>query len=319
MQMPRISAIWPALGGQVTALSELGTVLRIVSGSGVFFLKRRPSVEHAAREIDLLWHLRSRDLPVPEYLPTLEGKAFAALGTASEAGGSADRHCDDRESGRKDVWYLYRALPGEHFESFHGKLGLSRARRVGHALARLHVALADIPNSIGFERAGADPQMLGELGAAGDLYDLAQAARISGRRTPWSSLPEQLIHRDFHLYNLLFTAESLSGYLDFDLAQRGPRLFDVCYCGLETLAQRFDEPGFPDYWFRVLGALLKGYSELVELTDLEKRSAISMMLDIQLLAMHHFRAQPVPGRNAERLLHWLDARRHLIQSLVMSV
>jgi Ser/Thr protein kinase RdoA (MazF antagonist) len=316
MQMPEVCAVWPALGGQVTALSELGTVLRMVSESGLYFLKRRPSAEHAAREIDLLWHLRSRDLPVPEYLPTLQGKPFAALDAAGSGGGPEGEYTEGGRS--KEVWYLYRALPGEHFESFDGKLGLSRARRVGHALARLHLALADIP-SIGFERTGADPQLIGELATAGGLYDLAQAARISARRTPWSSLPEQLIHRDFHLYNLLFTAESLSGYLDFDLAQRGPRLFDVCYCSLETLAQRFDEPGIPDYRFRVLGALLKGYSELLELTDLEKRSAVSMMLDIQLLAMHHFRAEPVPGRNAERLLHWLDARRHLIQSLVMSV
>ena len=53
-------------------------------------------------------------------------------------------------------------------------------------------------------------------------------------------MPEQLIHRDFHLYNLLFCDGRPSGYLDFDMLMRGPRLFDVCYCSIETLAKRFD-------------------------------------------------------------------------------
>jgi hypothetical protein len=57
----------------------------------------------------------------------------------------------------------------------------------------------------------------------------------------------------------------------------------------------------------------------VTLTELERRSVVSLMMEIELLLMHYFRAQPIPGRNAERVLHWLDERRHLIQSVVESV
>jgi hypothetical protein len=46
---------------------------------------------------------------------------------------------------------------------------------------------------------------------------------------------------------------------------------------------------------------------------------VSVMVEIQLLNMHHFRSDPIPGKNAERVLHWLDERRHLIQSVVESV
>lgn len=300
--MQRISAAWPSVSGQAATLRAVGSAVHLVSSSGHYFLKQRPSAEQATREIELHGFLRSRGLPVPECVPTGTGEPFAAL-----------------EDGNRAVSYLYRALPGEHLPSFDGKLGLGRARRVGQALGRLHLGLAEVPNSAGFDRYGAEARVVDELGAAGDLYDVPLAQRIAARCTPSSALPQQLIHRDFHLYNLLFTGETLSGYLDFDLAQRGPRLFDVCYCSLETLAQRFDELAFPDYWFRVLGAILKGYTEHIPLTDLEKRSTVSMMLEIQLLAMHHFRNQPVPGRNAERVLHWLDARRHLIQAIVVSV
>jgi Ser/Thr protein kinase RdoA (MazF antagonist) len=302
METQRIAAAWPGFGGQLASWNAVGNAVHLVSSSGHFFLKQRPSAEQARREIELHTFLRARGLPVPECVPTSDGQPFAAL-----------------DSGDRAVSYLYRALPGQHLPSFEGKLGLGRARRVGQALGRLHLALADVPSSAGFERYQEGTRVVDELGAAGGLYDVSAAQRIAARCTPAGGLPQQLIHRDFHRYNLLFTDETLSGYLDFDLAQRGPRLFDVCYCSMETLAQRFDELAFPDYWFRVLGAILKGYTEHVPLTDLERRSAVSMMLEIQLLAMHHFRNEPIPGRNAERVLHWLDARRHLIQAIVVSV
>jgi hypothetical protein len=103
------------------------------------------------------------------------------------------------------------------------------------------------------------------------------------------------------------------------MLMRGPRLFDVCYCSIETLAKRFDEPAFPDYWFRILGAIIKGYIEYMPLTEVERRSVVSVMMEIELMSMHYFRADPIPGKNAERVLYWLDERRHLIQSVVQSV
>jgi hypothetical protein len=103
------------------------------------------------------------------------------------------------------------------------------------------------------------------------------------------------------------------------MLMRGPRLFDVCYCSIETLARRFDEPGFREYWFAVLAAIIKGYSEHVSLTPLERRSIPSLMVEVELLMMHHFRADPVPGRNAERVLHWLDERRQLISAVIASL
>lgn len=271
--------------------------------SGDYFLKQRPSAEHAVREASVLSHLRDLGLPVPEHVRTALGQPFAAS-----------------ERGRRAVYCLYRRLPGSHYESFDGKEGVARARQVGKALGLLHVGLAEAPRCSGFDRYGPEANAVAELlGGGGGPYDQLRLERIVTRRPPAAGLPEQLIHRDFHLYNLLFAEGRPSGYLDFDMLMRGPRLFDVCYCSVETLARRFDEPGFPDYWFGILGAIVKGYVEHVPLVEVERRSVAALMIEIELLAMHHFRNEPIPGKNAERVLHWLDERRHLIQSVVQSV
>jgi Ser/Thr protein kinase RdoA (MazF antagonist) len=258
MDLSQILATWPVLGSNVTSLGDVGRATHLRGSSGHYFLKRRASAEHAAREAGVLAHLRDQGLPVPEPVRTGRGEPFAA----SSAG--------------RDVTCLYRALPGRHYESFDGKEGVIRARQVGKALGRLHVALAEVPSMVGFDRYGPEALLASELRAAGDVYDSERLGRIAARRSPSRELPEQLIHRDFHLYNLLFCDGRPSGYLDFDMLMRGPRLFDLCYCSIETLAKRFDEPAFPD-------------------------------------------ADPIPGKNAERVLHWLDERRHLIQSVVQSV
>jgi Ser/Thr protein kinase RdoA (MazF antagonist) len=302
MDFPRLLATWPVLGNNVTKLGEVGKVLHLRGSSGHYVLKRRPSAEHATREAAVLGHLRDRGLPVPEHVRTVRGEPFAS----------------DPERGR-EVACLYRALPGSHYESFDGKQGVLHARQVGSALGRLHAALADVPSLQGFDRYGPEAHLVSELGGAAGSYDIERAERIAARRVSSASLPEQLIHRDYHLYNLLLSDGRPSGYLDFDMLMRGPRLFDVCYCSIETLAKRFDEPSFPEYWFRIVGAVVKGYTEHVRLTPLERKSVVSVMAEIQLLFMHHFRADAIPGKNAERVLHWLDDRRHLIQSVVESV
>ena len=300
MDLTRIADTWPVLGRRVTSLGEVGRAIHLRASSGHYYLKRRPSPEHASREVAVLGQLRDRGLPVPEHVRTGRGEPFAVLG----------------EHG---VSCLYRALPGEHYESFDGPEGVLRARQVGKSLGLLHLALADVPVSAGFDRYGPEAHLAGELSTPNSVYDRPRLERIAARRQPSAQLPEQLIHRDFHLYNVLFSEGRPSGYLDFDMLMRGPRLFDVCYCSIETLAKRFDEPLFPDYWFRILGAILKGYTEYVPLTGLERRSVVSLMMEIELLFMHHFRSEPIPGKNAERVLHWLDERRHLIQSVVHSV
>lgn len=299
MQLRRIVSMWPELAGDVSASSASGRALHLVSSSGHYFLKRRPSVRHAERELLVLDHLRAGGLPVPIHVATRSGAPFAADGP--------------------EALCLFRALPGTHYETFDGAAGLERAHRVGTALGQLHLALEQAPEPYGFERYGPEANLVDHLDGARAAYDLPRARRIAAARLASAHLPTQLIHRDFHLYNLLLCDDRVSGYLDFDMLMRGPRLFDVCYCAIETLAKRFHEAGFPEYWLRVLGAVLTGYAEHVELTLLEKSSVASLLTEIELSLMHFFRNEPVPGQNAERVLHWLDERHDVIQRIARSL
>lgn len=297
MQLPRFARFWSELGADVATAGAIGRALHLVAPSGHYFLKRRPSSRHAQRELLVLEHLRARGLPVPVHVPTETGAPFASEG--------------------QEALCLFRALPGTHYETFDGAAGLARAHRVGAALGELHLALEQAPELQSFEMYGPEAHLVDQLDGA--PYDLPRARRIAASRDASTPLPTQLIHRDFHLYNLLFTDDRLSGYLDFDMLMRGPRLFDVCYCAIETLTKRFHDPGFPEYWLRVLGAVLTGYIEHVELTVLEKNSVPSLLIEIELSFMHFFRHEPVPGQNAEQVLHWLDERRGVIRRVALSL
>lgn len=297
MQLPRIFSVWPELGADLSTADAIGRAFHLVASSGHYFLKRRPSSRHARRELLVLEHLRGRGLPVPIPVPTASGAAFASEG--------------------REALCLFRALPGAHYDTYDGAVGLERAHRVGTTLGRLHLALVHAPELHDFETYGPEAHLVDHL--QGAPYDLPRARRIAAARLPSAHLPAQLIHRDFHLFNLLFTDDRLSGYLDFDMLMRGPRLFDVCYCAIETLTKRFHEPGFAEYWLRVLGAVLAGYAEHIELTLFEKTSVTSLLTEIELSFMHFFRDEPIPGQNAERVLHWLDERRDAIARVALSL
>src|SRR5262245_35602776 len=122
MDLSRIVTTWPVLGSNVTSLGTTGRAIHLLGSSGHYFMKRRPSIEHATREAGVLGHLRDQGLPVPEHVRTARGEPFAV----------------SSENGR-EVSCLYRALPGRHYETFDGKDGVLQARQVGKALGRLHV------------------------------------------------------------------------------------------------------------------------------------------------------------------------------------
>ncbi len=80
------------------------------------------------------------------------------------------------------------------------------------------------------------------------LAMLAEALRVAARIemyrvTQQPRLPQQLIHGDFHLDNLLFDANEQVCYtLDFDFAATGERIFDVAYALRLALPQLTDNP-----------------------------------------------------------------------------
>ena len=75
----------------------------------------------------------------------------------------------------------------------------------------------------------------------------------------YKELPRQLIHRDAHPSNMLFSAGRLTGLLDFELVRRGPRIFDLCYCASSLLVDGFEDCEKGQKWPSLFRSLVRGY------------------------------------------------------------
>jgi Ser/Thr protein kinase RdoA (MazF antagonist) len=153
-----------------------------------------------------------------------------------------------------DAVWAYRELPGS-FLALDGPDGIADGRRVGAACAVLGRALSEIP--VTRARRRGVPLRPGQRECAG--------------------LPTQVIHRDFHAGNVLFSEGVVTGYLDFDHLEVGPRVLDLCYAASSLLALMMSRAG-PDPWLSHWHSLVEGYSAEVDLTDLERSRTAELMI-----------------------------------------
>jgi Ser/Thr protein kinase RdoA (MazF antagonist) len=146
---------------------------------------------------------------------------------------------------------------------------------------------------------GSDPtRLLGgasaRLGRALRTIEVADARRLGvplrPNRRGCSGLPVQVIHRDFHAGNVLFSGGHVSGYLDFDHVEIGPRVLDLCYAATSLLALMLtghSAPSWPARW----RALVEGYVAIVDLSALELSRTAELMI-----------------ANEEDFLTWFESR-----------
>lgn len=104
----------------------------------------------------------------------------------------------------------------------------------------------------------------------------------------YHDLPVQLIHRDVHFGNFLFSEGRFSGYIDFDLSQRNIRIFDLCYFLLGLLSEE-EKPGVTEKeWFEFLQYVFRGYENILQLSEAEKKAVPYVMECIELLFVAYF-------------------------------
>jgi Ser/Thr protein kinase RdoA (MazF antagonist) len=241
-------------------------VTKLQTSDGACYLKSGESTESAERDLDLLEHLAGAGLPVPRYIPTAAGQRYIV-----DAG--------------KAFW-LSRQLPGSHFEQFHGTTGIEQVERLATPLGELHRVFSSAPNPQRFpvlRDSGED--LIAQLLARATPFDVDRLQRLRGAIASVAVLPKQLIHRDYHRGNVLFTDQALVGILDFDLVHQGPRLFDVCYCASGVLSESFRETGYVEYWLDVLEAIFRAYGRNASLSRQERSLAWSMLMTIELIVM----------------------------------
>jgi Ser/Thr protein kinase RdoA (MazF antagonist) len=103
-----------------------------------------------------------------------------------------------------------------------------------------------------------------------------------------NNLPTQIIHRDAHPGNILLKDSQLIGFIDFDIARIGIRLFDLCYCSTSILMSGFSESNNRELWPSLLGELVRGYNFKNRLSSLELRSIIYVIFSIQVVFAAYF-------------------------------
>lgn len=105
---------------------------------------------------------------------------------------------------------------------------------------------------------------------------------LSNLKKYYDVLPKQLIHRDVHFGNFLFSDGEFSGYIDFDLSQTNIRIFDVCYFLLGLLVEEENQMSTEE-WFRIVKDTVAGYNSVMHLKREEYRAIPYVMQSIEVL------------------------------------
>ncbi|MDR1439398.1 MAG: phosphotransferase [Clostridiales bacterium] len=127
-------------------------------------------------------------------------------------------------------------------------------------------------------------------------------------------LARQLIHRGTHPENILWHGGEISGFIDFDIAQRNVRLWAVCYCSTALLADcPINERG---KWFDVLQGPLRGYGSVLPLTDDEKRAVYCVVCSVQIVFIARGEPESEMTRMNREMLELVAENKERIRSVV---
>lgn len=239
-----------------------------------YILKTGTNFEWLKSNLVLINVLKDQNVPVASILPTKDGSDYIV------SDGS--------------YYFMSVKIIGENITDIYSSNYIEMSYTLGEIIARLHIAFQKCQDQIYCY----DSNFYNEL--EGWIADTFQDKRITSvpsnifiectnyLKDVYPGLPRQLIHRDFHLGNLLFQDNELTGYIDFDLCQINARVFDLCYMSLSFLIDCTDNIEKTSKWFTILRQMIKGYESLLTLTATEKEAIPIMMCAIELLFVAYF-------------------------------
>ncbi len=168
------------------------------------------------------------------------------------------------------------------------------ALTMGEVIANLHVAFRRCEDKIEFWDNSLLDEMNGWVRENFERTDWKYISReeyeeiISHLSELYNGLPVQLIHRDVHFGNFLFSKGKFSGYIDFDLSQRNIRIFDLCYFLLGLLSEEEKFRMAEREWFEFLPYVFQGYEKILQLSGAERKAVPYVMECIELLFVSWF-------------------------------
>ena len=225
------------------------------------------------RHIKISQALMESDIHVSEPVPAKDGKLIVQDGEV---------YC-----------ILCRSIKGSHLDSrkLFAQGDEETAYRFGEIIGKLHLALSRLDQDICQENR---------------LYDsvrtqaFQEIRKKAGLRLPTSfekeyfgelykQLPKQVIHRNMNLSYIFVENGSMTGVTDFELSEYGIRLFDPCYAATGILSENFtDRKECISRWLPLYRKILKGYDDVVHLTEEERKAVPYVVFSIQLICTSYF-------------------------------
>jgi len=265
-----------------------------------YVLKKNTNINQLKKSILLSDLLLKEKISVPEYLQTCKGMSFVQI--------------DDH------YYVLMKKIKGNHFKPFEGN-PYKNGVLVGGLLANLHTALKRI--SASFECYEVDYLKEledyiiknikeNEVQVSQDIINYCYDFNCL-----YNKLPRQLIHRDIHCENMLFTDGIFSGYLDFDLTEKNVRLYDICYLAVTLLVENYHDEHRFLLWCDVFHGILTGYNEISELAK-DEISAIPYLfvyIEMTFAAFFVQNKQIDSSRSCITLAEWIYQNKDILPVL----
>ena len=212
-----------------------------------YVLKVYQNLNMLERNLKILQILDDMDIPVGKIVPTKDMEQYIS--------------CDDL------FCFLSRKLSGSNIVRIGNDGNL--AYTMGEIIADLHMAFKKCEDTDVFWNNSLLDEMNGWVKNNLEANDWKYITKeeyekiVSQLEMVYDNLPVQLIHRDVHFGNFLFSEGKFSGYIDFDLSQRNIRIFDLCYFLLGLLSEEEKLEITDELWFESVKNVFAGYAMLI--------------------------------------------------------
>lgn len=222
-------------------------------------LQKNMEVSKALENVGLL-------SPVP--VPTVDGDAYIREGEI--------------------YFYLTRRLPGRQMVSH--QFGAGDGRFVGEIIGQLHLALSRVDGCVSEAdllktvRDWALPKAKSVL----NLSERFCKDYLDVFTSLYGNLPRQIIHRDLNPGNII-RADDQWGFIDFELAERNVRIYDLVYATTAVLSETFGEDN--DRWLEIYYDMVCGYDSVIQLREDERKAIPYILLANQFVCVAWFAEQ----------------------------
>ena len=166
------------------------------------------------------------------------------------------------------------------------------AYRFGVLIGKLHQALAKLDAGLCEENRLQDTVQGWAIPAVQKKINLSQELVTEYKKhfcVVYDKLPKQLIHRNMNLSYVYLKGDEMAGVTDFELSEYCIRLFDVCYAATGILSENFaNDNKTMEQWLNLYRNLVRGYDEVIGLTEEEKQALPYVVFSIQLICVAYF-------------------------------